>query len=180
MTISGANVTGTNFTASCSAGSTLFSNGFESSAGWATVQVSGTAGAWSLVTSGTLPSASPHGGSYLAKFNSYDAASGSQTRIYQTTGFAIPGTATSATLKFWMYHDTGYSTSVDKVQVQVSTGSTFANVGTAVNRYDGSTGWKQHTIDLTAYKGTTVQLGFLGISDYGNNEFIDDVIVTTP
>ena len=50
----------------------------------------------------------------------------------------------------------------------------------AVNRYDGSTGWKQHTIDLTAYKGTTVQLGFLGISAYGNNVFIDDVTVTTP
>jgi hypothetical protein len=179
VTISGANVTGNNFIATCSAPSTLFSNGFESSTGWAAAQVSGTGGAWSLVTSGTLPTASPHGGSYLAKFNSYDAASGSQTRIYQTTGFAIPSTATTVTLKFWMYHDTGYSTYPDKVQVQVSTG-TWANVGTAINRYDGSTGWKQHTIDLTAYKGTTVQLGFLGISGFGNNEFLDDVLVTTP
>jgi hypothetical protein len=58
--------------------------------------------------------------------------------------------------------------------------TTWANVGAAVNRYDGSTGWKQHTIDLTAYKGTTVQLGFVGISAYGNNEFIDDVTVTVP
>jgi len=179
VTVSGANVTGKNFTASCSSGTTLFSNGFESSSGWATVQVSGTGGAWSYVTSGTLPTASPHGGSYLVKFNSYDAASGSQTRIYRTTGFSIPSTAAAATLTFWMYHDTGYSTYADKIQVQVSTG-TWANVGTAINRYDGSTGWKQHTIDLTAYKGTTVQLGFLGISAYGNNEFLDDVAVTTP
>jgi hypothetical protein len=172
-------ITGT-VTSGGGGGSTLFSNGFESAgSGWATAQVSGTAGAWTFPTSGTLPTASPHGGSYLAKFNSYDAASGSQTRVYQTTGFAIPGTATTATLTFWMYHDTGYSTSADKVQVQVSTG-TWTNVGTAVNRYDGSTGWKKHTIDLTAYKGTTIQLGFLGISAYGNNEFIDDVIVTTP
>ena len=161
-------------------GSTLFTNGFESSTGWATAQVSGTAGAWTYVTSGTNPSATPHGGGYLAKFNSYNAASGSQTRIYQTTGFAIPGTATTATLKFWMYHDTGYTTSADRVQVQISTGSTWSNAGTAVNRYDGSTGWKQHTIDLTAWKGSTVQLGFLGISAYGNNVFLDDVIVTTP
>jgi hypothetical protein len=180
VTISGANVTGTNFTASCTGPTTLFSNGFESAGtGWATAQVSGTAGAWTFVTAGTLPTASPHGGSYLAKFNSYDAASGSQTRVYQTAGFAIPGSATTVTLKFWMYHDTGYTSSADRVQVQVSTG-TWANVGTAVNRYDGSTGWKQHTIDLTAYKGTTVQLGFLGISAYGNNVFIDDAIVTTP
>jgi len=181
VTISGANVTGKNFTATCGSGSTLFSNGFESAGtGWATAQVSGTAGAWTFPTSGTLPTAAPHGGSYLAKFNSYDSASGSQTRVYQTTGFAIPSTAASAALTFWMYHDTGYSTSADKVQLQVSTGSTWTNVGTAVNRYDGSTGWKQHTIDLSAYKGSTIQLGFLGISAYGNNVFIDDVAVTTP
>jgi len=178
VTISGANVTGTNFTATCGT-TTVFSNGFESATGWATVQVAGTGGIWSLVASGTLPTAAPHGGSLMAKFNSYDAASGSQTRLYQTTGFAIPGTVATATLKFWMYHDTGYATYPDKVQVQVSTGSTWANVGTAVNRYDGSTGWKQHTIDLTAYKGTTVQLGFLGMSGFGNNEFLDDVLVTT-
>jgi Bacterial pre-peptidase C-terminal domain len=159
---------------------TLFTNGFESSTGWATAQVSGTAGAWTYVTSGTNPSAAPHGGAYFARFNSYNAAAGSQTRIYRTAGFAIPSTATTATLKFWMYHDTGYSTSADRVQVQVSTGSTWTNAGTAVNRYDGSTGWKQHTIDLTAYKGLTVQLGFLGISAFGNNTYIDDVTVTTP
>lgn len=180
VTVSSANVTGINFTATCSVATTLFSNGFESSTGWATAQVSGTTGAWTYVTSGTLPTASPHGGSYLAKFNSYDATSGNQTRVYQTTGFAISSSVASATLKFWMYHDTGYSTSADKVQVQVNTGSGWVNVGTAVNRYDGSTGWKQATIDLSAYKGTTVQLGFLGISAYGNNEFIDDVTVTAP
>jgi len=180
VTVTSANVTGVNFTASCSTSQTLFSNGFESSTGWAIVDVAGTAGNWTFNTSGTLPTATPHGGSYLAKFNSYDATAGNNTRIYQTTGFAIPGTATTATLKFWMYHDTGYSTSADKVQLQVLVGATWTNVGTAVNRYDGSTGWKQHTIDLTAYKGTTVQLGFLGMSQYGNNTFIDDVTVTTP
>jgi len=158
---------------------TLFTNGFETSTGWTITDVSGTAGNWTYVTSGTNPSVSPHGGSYVAKFNSYDASSGSQTRVSRSTGFAIPSSVTTATLKFWMYHDTGYSTYADKVQVQVSTGSSWTNVGTAVNRYDGSTGWKQHTIDLTAYKGTTVQLGFLGISAYGNNEFLDDITVTT-
>jgi hypothetical protein len=180
VTVSGANVTGTNFTATCSVASTLFSDGLESSSGWTTAQVSGTGGAWTFVASGTYPTMSPHGGSYMAKFNSYTASSGSQTRLYRTTGFTIPSTVASATLTFWMYHDTGYSTYADKVQVQVSTGAGFVNVGTAVNRYDGSTGWKQHTVDLSAYKGSTVQLGFLGISAYGNNEYIDDVVVTAP
>ena len=161
-------------------GTTLFSNGFESAgSGWATAQVAGTAGAWTFPTSGTLPTATPHGGSNLAKFNSYDAANGSQTRVYRTAGFAIPGSATTVTLTFWMYHDTGYSTSADRVQLQVSTGASWTSVGSAVNRYDGSTGWKQHTIDVTAYKGLTVQLGFLGISAFGNNVFLDDVTVTS-
>jgi hypothetical protein len=173
FTVTGTVTTGTT-------GTTLFTNGFESSTGWATTQISGTAGAWTYVASGTNPTVTPHGGSSIAKFNSYNAANGSATRIYQTAGFAIPGTATTATLKFWMYHDTGYSTSADKIQVQASTGSTWSNVGSAINRYDGSTGWKQHTLDLTTYKGTTVQLGFLATSAYGNNVFLDDVIVTTP
>src|SRR5205807_4803605 len=127
VTVAGANVSGNNFTATCSS-TTLFSNGFESGTGWATVQVSGTGGAWTIVTAGTHPVISPHGGSDLARFNSYDSASGSQTRLYQTTGFAIPSTATTATLKFWVYHDTGYSTDADRVQVQASTTGTWANV----------------------------------------------------
>jgi hypothetical protein len=182
VSVTGANVTGINFTASCGGGTTtLFSNGFESGTGWVTTQVSGTSGVWSLATAGTNPTNSPHGGTTMAKFNSFDASAGAQTRMYRSTGFAVPSTATTVTLTFWTYHDTGYSTSVDKVQVQASTGSTWANVGSAINRYDGSTGWKLHTIDLTAYKGTTLQLGFLGISAFGNNEFIDDVtVVSTP
>ncbi len=180
VTVAGANVTGNNFTATCGGGSTLFSNGFESMTGWATVQVSGTAGAWTIVTAGTHPAVSPHGGSDLARFNSFDSSSGSQTRIYQTTGFAIPSTATTAALTFWVYHDTGFSADADRLQVQASTTGTWSNVGTAINRYDGTTGWKQHTIDLTSYKGTTVQLGFLGISVFGNDVYIDDAIVTTP
>src|SRR5688572_22938953 len=40
VTISGANATGKNFTATCSGPTTLFSNGFESSTGWAIVDTS--------------------------------------------------------------------------------------------------------------------------------------------
>jgi hypothetical protein len=180
VTINGADVTGKNFTATASGGSTtLFSNGFESSTGWAQVDTSGTAGSWSRVTSGTYPTCSPHGPSYMAKFNSYSASSGSATRYYQTSGFAIASTFTTVTLTFWMYHDTGYSTYADKIQPQVSTnGSTWVNVGSAINRYDGSTGWKQHTVNISTYQGQTVYLGFLATSAYGNNMYIDDVVVT--
>jgi hypothetical protein len=54
---------------------------------------------------------------------------------------------------------TSYSSANDRVQVQVSTnGTTWTNVGTAVARYTGSTGWAQASIDLSAYKGKTVYL----------------------
>jgi hypothetical protein len=179
VTISSANVTGKNFTASCGGGAvTLFSDGFEN-AGWSFANVSGTTGYWTLAASGTHPSVSPHGGTKLAAFNSYTAASGVQKRMYRTTGFAVAGSYTSVSLKFWMYHDTAYSSSADKVQAQVSTdGTTWTNVGSAISRYSSAAGWTQATIDLSAYKGQTVYLGFVGISGYGNDEHLDDVTVT--
>ena len=135
VTVASANVTGVTFTASCGGGTTLFTDGFETT-GWSSVDTSGTAGTWTFATSSTYPTTTPHGGSKLAKFNSYNAASGSQTRVYRTAGFAVASSYTSVSLKFWMYHDTGYSTSNDRIQVQVSTnGTTWTNVGTAISRY---------------------------------------------
>lgn len=147
-------------------------------AGWAQVDTSGTAGEWTTVTTGTYPTASPHSAPNMAKFNSYSVSSGS-TRLYQTGGMnwsAVPG----AVVNFWMYHDTGYSSNNDRIQVQVSTdgGTNWTNEGTAVSRYDGSTGWKQHQVDLSAYAGyPDVRLGFNAISAYGNNMYIDDLEV---
>ncbi len=179
VTISGANVTGKNFTATMTGPATLFSDGFEAN-GWSVVDTSGTAGNWTLASAGTRPSVSPHGGAKLAVFNSYTASSGSQTRLYRATGFAISSSYTAVTLKFWMYHDTAYSSYNDRVQPQVSTnGSTWTNVGSAISRYSATAGWTQHTVDLTSYKGqANVQLGFLGISGYGNDCHLDDVTVT--
>lgn len=161
------------------AGSTgaIFSDGFEGS-GWSAKQVSGSRGSWSLAASGSHPTATPHGGARLAAFNSYTAASGSQTRIYRATGIAIPSAYTTITLQFWMYHDTGYPTYNDRIQPQISLdGVTWTNAGSAISRYNGATGWTQATVDLSAYKGKTVYLGFVGISAYGDNEFLDDVSI---
>jgi len=179
VTITTASVTGRNFTATCGGGAvTLFTDGFEGT-GWSYANVSGTTGYWTLAASGTHPTASPHGGTKLAAFNSYTAAAGVQKRMYRTTGFAVASTYASVTLKFWMYHDTAYASAADKVQVQVSTnGTTWTNVATAVNRYAASAGWAQATVDLTAWKGQTVYLAFLGISGYGNDCYVDDVTVT--
>jgi len=148
-------------------------------ANWAKVDVSGTAGDWATSAGTVHPSGAPsHSPPNLAYFNSYTAGSGSQTRLYRTVGTDMRGLPPN--LKFWMYHDTGYSTSGDRVQFQVSTdgGATWTSVGSAIYRYDGSTGWKEHTVDLSAYGSQTdLRVGFLGISAWGNDIHIDDVVL---
>ncbi len=150
--------------------------------GWATTQVvnTGTAGAWATNAGTVNPTGGgTHSGTNLAYFNSYTATSGNETRLYRTTGVNLSG-ASSATLTFWMYHDTGYSTSNDEIQVQYSTnGTTWNNAGSPILRYSATTGWVSHTVDLSAADGNaTVQIGFLGISAYGNDCHIDDVTLT--
>ena len=179
VTISGANQTGIDFSSTAVSGpTTLFSDGFEGT-GWSTAQVSRTTGAWTLVSSSLHPSISAHGGSRWADFNSYTSANGSQTRLYQSSGFAV-GNYGTVTLTFWMYHDTKYPGYADRVQAQVSTnGTRWANVGPAVNRSTGSAGWAQVTVDISSYRGSaSLQVGFLGISAYGDDEYLDDVAVT--
>lgn len=115
----------------------------------------------------------------MAKYNSFNTYNGEQTRIYQTSGIFIPSSTSTATLSFWMYHDTGYPANTDQVQAQVSTnGSTWVNVGSPVMRYNGTTGWAQINIDLSAYRGQSVQIGFLGTSDFGNDIYLDDAALT--
>ncbi len=151
--------------------------------GWAQVDVSGTAGNWATASATVHPSGqSPHSAPNLAYFNSWTASAGNSTRLYRTSGINLSA-ASSVQVSLWMYHDTGFTTSADRVQVQVSTdgGVTWTNVGAPIPRYDGSTGWKQHTVDLSTYAGQPdVRIGFLGISGYGNDVHIDDVLVSAP
>ena len=158
---------------------TLFTNGFEGTTGWAQVDTSGTAGTLVARHLRHLPHLLQarrhlHGQVQLLQ-------RGQRLRDALLPDLRLRhrfSTYTTVTWTFWMYHDTGYTTNADKVQPQVSTnGTTWTSVGSAINRYDGSTGWKQHTVSLTTYKGSTVQLGFLATSAYGNNIYLDDALV---
>jgi subtilisin-like proprotein convertase family protein len=160
---------------------TLWSESFDDTTfpptNWAQVDVSGTAGNWARATATVHPVGNPpHSGGGLAYFNSYSCSTGSSTRLFRSLADTIPSFASSSALSFYMYHDTGLSTKNDRIQAQVSTdGVNWVNVGNAVSRYDGSTGWKQHSIDLSSYIGQTIYIGLLGISAYGNDCHIDDV-----
>ena len=87
--------------------------------------------------------------------------------IYQTV--AIPSTATSAILSFYMHIDTAEtttSTAYDKLAVtlQNTSGSTLKTLATYSNLNKAS-GYVLKTFDVSAYKGQTVRVYFKGTED---------------
>ena len=150
-------------------------------AGWQQVVVSGTDpdNEWDVVTTSTYPSGViPHGETHMAQYDSYYISSGNSARLFLPDPVDFSSIGTSAIqAKMWMYHDPGYSTPpYDRVEVQVSLdGSTWTTVG-SVDRYAPVAHWEEHTFDLSAYvEEDTVYIGFLGISDYGNSIYLDDL-----
>lgn len=168
-------------------GATLFSEGFNTTTlptGWTTAKVSetGTTMKWATSATTVHPSGTaPYEGSRLAYFNSWTVSAGASARLSKTTGYDL-SSQTSAQISIWVYHDTGF-TEGDTVQVQVSTnGTSWNNVGDPIYRYDGSTGWKKHTVNINAYTGagmTNVRPGFLGTSQYGNDIHINYMEIAT-
>lgn len=159
---------------------TGYSNGFEST-NWTSLQISGSGASWVRANSSTHPTGvSAQNGTYFASFNSYTCSAGSTARFYASDTITITSGAGSARLSFWMYHDTAYPTSNDRVQLQISRngGSSWVNVGSAVARYNGNTGWERATIDIASYIGVNnIMISFLGISGYGNDCHIDNASI---
>ncbi len=166
---------------------TLLSENFDSAvpsalpAGWAAADVSGTGGNWQTSAGSVHPSGTAsHSAPNLAYFNSWTASSGNSTRLYYTTSIDLTGYDT-AQISYWMMHDAVY-TNNDTLQVQVSTdgGTTWINVGAIIPRYDSTATppfWTQYTTDLSAYVGQSVLVGLLGVSAYGNDIHVDDIVV---
>lgn len=158
----------------------IFIEDFESSnfppPDWNKVRVSGSCADWLWNSTTHHPSGQPpYSGNGLTYFNSYHCSSGS-ARLFRTVLDTIPANANSARIDFYMYHDTGFSTYQDRIQVQISfDGSNWINVGDPILRYDGSVGWKLHSVDLSQYIGNSIYIGFLGITAYGNDCHLDKV-----
>ena len=122
---------------------------------------------WTPESSGSSPSCSPHGGNYMAKFNSGSCSPGDKARLYTDkvdfTGY------NDCELTFWMNHDSGYSTCDDRVVIQGSPDGLSWTDLTTISRYVAPvfppTGWTlvqgpcSPTNDITlsstyAYDGT--------------------------
>ncbi len=150
-------------------------------AGWQQVMVSGSDpdNEWDAVTTSSYPSGVlPPGGTHMAQYDSYYINNGNSARLYLSNPIDFSSIESSTIqAKMWMYHDPGYSTPpYDRVEVQLSTdGSTWNTIG-SVDRYASVAHWEEHTFDFSAYaEETSVYIGFLGISEYGNSVYMDDL-----
>jgi len=167
------------------AAETIYSEGFEDATppnlpvGCSSERIIGETGTWGTATGTLHPSGQPpHGGNNLAYFNSYTATTGNKARL--SLGVLNLGIYENVTFHVWVYHETGYELSPEDIQVQVSTngGTSWEDVGDPILRNDGTIGWAEASMDLSGYEGEEeVLLGILGNSFYGNDVYIDDILV---
>ena len=115
--------------------------------------------------------------------NAWMCGYGSTHTDYVYQQIAIPSSATSATLSFYLHIDTAETTTTAaydtlKVQVRNAAGTVLGTLATYSNLNKG-TGYTQKSFDLSAYKGQTVQLYFLGSEDSSlqTSFVLDDVSV---
>jgi len=153
---SGASITAT-YTGSGGGTTQLLGNpGFET----------GTAAPWTASTGivSNSTSEAAHSGSWKAWMDGYGAAH--TDSLLQTV--AIPSTATSATLSFWLHIDTAETgtTAYDtlKVQVRNTSGTVLATLATYSN-VNAATGFSQKSFNLLSYKGQSVQIYLVGVED---------------
>ena len=123
----------------------------------------------------------PFSGSSMAKADFYSCEGGTASRLSLGKSISLPANNTYE-LSFYMFHSTVADYGLnDSIQPQISTdrGATWQNLGTAaIKRINGTVGWEKHSFILGPYAATTtLQIGFLGVSDYGYSAFIDQLEV---
>lgn len=150
----------------------LLNRGFESGG----VNWTATAG---VITNST--GQTPRTGSFYAWLNGYGVTH-TDSLFQQIT---IPATANSATLSFWLKINSAETTTTtvfDRLQVQVrnSSNQVLATLATFSNLNE-TTGYTLRTFDVSAFRGQTVRIYFLGTEDSSlqTSFVIDDTSCTT-
>jgi hypothetical protein len=126
----------------------------------------------------------PYSGNYFFYFNGWSAPDGSSTRLFSnciTLNHSDDGTSNN--LSFWMSHDTSYVDFPDSLYISISEdkGVTWTRIA-GFARYDAAfvfPDWRQETVDLSAYGCKTIQIGFEGVSHFGNIIGLEDVLINS-
>jgi hypothetical protein len=114
-------------------------------------------------------------------FDSYNASDGTQSRLYSKC-IDVPSPNAGLSVSFWMSHDSAYPAFQDSLYVSVSTdkGVNWTRLKGYSRLDETATAyyWKKDSVILNAsYIGQTIQIGFEGISHYGNAFGLDDINV---
>ncbi len=155
-----------------------FENGGSIPAGWATEVISPN-NQVTFTVSSTYPSGYPAvNGSWMTKFNSYDA-SGGVIRLKRITPVSTIN-HNSIGIDFAWLESTGYPSSNDKVDVEWSTDGTTWNTAATYIRYNTAPGWKIKNVSLPAGASgqPALYIAFKFTSGYGNNCFLDLAHIT--
>ena len=123
----------------------------------------------------------PRTGSWYAWLDGYGTTH--TDSLYQQ--IAVPSTATTVTLSFWLKITTAETTTTTafdtlRVQVRDSSNTVLSTLATYSN-LNKSSGYVQKTFDLTAFRGQTIRIYFLGTEDSSlqTSFVIDDTSCTT-
>jgi len=167
-----------------------FESGTSSSNFPNTELLAGNLNLWSLQTGdytsyGTLSPRSTGSSYYIFDCYSGTASYGFTSRLFsKCITLPTPASLNSvvSTLSFYMSHDNETPLNNDSLFLCVSTnrGATWTRIA-GYQRYDATfatPGWKNELIDISAYNGQTIQIGFEGVSDYGNIFGLDDITVS--
>jgi subtilisin family serine protease len=123
----------------------------------------------------------PRSGSWYAWLDGYGTTH-TDTLYQQIT---VPSSATSVTLSFWLKINTAETTTTTafdtlRVQVRNSSNTVLSTLATYSN-LNKTTGYVLKTFDVTAFKGQTIRIYFLGAEDSSlqTSFVIDDTSCTT-
>ncbi len=150
----------------------LLNRGFESGA----VNWTATAG---VITNST--GQTPRSGSFYAWLDGYGTTH--TDSLFQQ--IAVPSSATTVTLSFWLKINTAETTTVtpfDTLQVQIRNSSnTVLSTLATYSNLNKSTGYVLKTFDISSFKGQTIRIYFLGQEDSSlqTSFVIDDTSCTT-
>ncbi|MCO4275047.1 S8 family serine peptidase [Pseudarthrobacter sp. HLT3-5] len=108
---------------------------------------------------------------------------GQATSYILDQAFAVPSTVATASLSFYLKvqsDETTSSAAYDTLRVQAVSNGVTTTLATYSNLNE-SAGYLQKQLDLSAYKGKSVTLRFLGVEDssLGTYFYLDDTAVTT-
>ncbi|MCP8998475.1 S8 family serine peptidase [Pseudarthrobacter sp. RMG13] len=108
---------------------------------------------------------------------------GQATSYTLDQAFAVPSTVATASLSFYLKvqsDETTSSAAYDTLRVQAVSNGVTTTLATYSNLNE-SAGYLQKQLDLSAYKGKSVTLRFLGVEDssLGTYFYLDDTAVTT-